>query len=118
MPPPALAAGSPGEPPLTREWRAPGYVDVRVVLSVHRRGPRDPAFRITSDGALWRTSRTPDGPGTLRVTAVQAAAPAVRAAVTAQAAGPAQAAGAGRRRRPGRHGGQRGRVGARRGLAA
>ena len=93
MPQPALAAGSPGEPPLTREWRAPCYVDVRVVLSVHRRGPRDPAFRITSDGALWRTSRTPDGPGTLRVTAVQAAGPAVRAAATAPAAGPAPAPG-------------------------
>lgn len=53
--------------PVVREWQAPSAVDVRLVLSVHRRGSGDPAFRITADGAVWRTSLTPDGPGTLRV---------------------------------------------------
>jgi 3-methyladenine DNA glycosylase/8-oxoguanine DNA glycosylase len=55
--------------PLARQWRAPFPVEVRTVLSVHRRGPRDPAFRVDDTGAVWRTSRTPDGPGTLRVSA-------------------------------------------------
>src|SRR6266704_4059684 len=70
---PAPGAGS-AAAPLARQWRAPFPVDVRLVLSVHRRGPRDPAYRIGADGAVWRTSRTPDGPGTLRVTASPAAA--------------------------------------------
>ncbi|MEV6010228.1 DNA-3-methyladenine glycosylase 2 family protein [Streptomyces sp. NPDC051976] len=33
-----------------------------------RRGPGDPAFRTTPDGTVWRASRTPEGPGTLRLT--------------------------------------------------
>lgn len=33
-----------------------------------RRGGGDPAFRMTPDGAIWRASRTPEGPGTLRIT--------------------------------------------------
>jgi 3-methyladenine DNA glycosylase/8-oxoguanine DNA glycosylase len=52
---------------LTREWRPPWAVDVRLSLSSHRRGPHDPAFRVTEDGAVWRTSSTPGGPGTLRL---------------------------------------------------
>ncbi|GGW66741.1 3-methyladenine DNA glycosylase [Streptomyces xantholiticus] len=32
-----------------------------------RRGPADPTFRTTADGSVWRASRTPAGPGTLRV---------------------------------------------------
>ena len=52
---------------LRREWRAPFGVDVRLTLSVHRHGGRDPAYRIDPAGAVWRTSLTPDGPGTLRV---------------------------------------------------
>ena len=44
-------------------------MDVRLVLSVHSRGPRDPAYRIDASGAVWRTVLTPDGPGTLRVSA-------------------------------------------------
>ena len=51
----------------TREWRPPYPVDVPLILSVHRRGARDPAFRRDEAGAVWRTSLTPDGPGTLRV---------------------------------------------------
>ncbi len=52
---------------LAREWSPPYPVDVRLVLSVHCRGARDPAFRLDDAGAVWRTSLTPDGPGTLRV---------------------------------------------------
>ena len=52
---------------LRREWRAPFGVDVRLTLSVHRHGGGDPAYRIDPAGAVWRTSLTPDGPGTLRL---------------------------------------------------
>ncbi|GAA3238950.1 DNA-3-methyladenine glycosylase 2 family protein [Actinocorallia longicatena] len=50
-----------------RVWRAPWPLSLRGVLFPLRRGPHDPAFRITPDGAVWRTSWTPDGPGTLRI---------------------------------------------------
>jgi hypothetical protein len=53
--------------PVRQEWRAPFAVDIRLTLSVHRRGSGDPAFRITPDGSVWRTSLTPDGPGTVRI---------------------------------------------------
>ncbi|GAA4570750.1 3-methyladenine DNA glycosylase [Planotetraspora kaengkrachanensis] len=43
-------------------------MDVELTLSPHRRGSGDPAWRRTPDRAIWRTSRTPEGPGTLRVT--------------------------------------------------
>ncbi len=39
-----------------------------LTLSPHRHGGGDPAWRRTPDGAVWRTSRTPDGPGTMRIT--------------------------------------------------
>ena len=64
-----LAAG-----PVVREWRPLFAVDVRLILSVHRRGYSDPAFRIAADGSVWRTSLTPDGPGTLRILGRPAAA--------------------------------------------
>ena len=51
---------------LTRDWDAPFPISVRLTLLVHRRGPGDPTLRI-DDGAIWRTSLTPDGPGTLRL---------------------------------------------------
>jgi 3-methyladenine DNA glycosylase/8-oxoguanine DNA glycosylase len=71
------AAGGPEAVPggLTRRWRAPFRVDLALTLRVHRRGPGDPAFRVDASGAVWRTSRTPDGPATLRVTAGGAAVP-------------------------------------------
>lgn len=75
----------PGEP-LVRDWPAPFPVDVRMTLSVHRRGRGDPAFRIDADGAVWRTSLTPDGPATLRVQPVRR-----DAAVSAAAWGPGAA---------------------------
>src|SRR5450432_3452345 len=82
---PAPGAG-PAAMPLTRDWRPPFPLDVRLILSVHRRGPRDPACRVSGDGAVWRTSLTPDGPGTLRVTALSAARPAVAASVVSATA--------------------------------
>ncbi len=67
------AAGGPDLPPadgrggLSRDWHAPFPVSLRLTLLVHRRGPGDPTFRIDERGAIWRTSLTPDGPGTLRL---------------------------------------------------
>ncbi|MFJ7280099.1 DNA-3-methyladenine glycosylase family protein [Kitasatospora sp. NPDC098663] len=56
-----------------RRWR-PGFpLDVARTLLPLRRGPADPAYRTTGDGALWRASRTPAGIGTLRVLARPAA---------------------------------------------
>ncbi|MDP9862786.1 MULTISPECIES: DNA-3-methyladenine glycosylase family protein [Streptosporangium] len=52
-----------------RRWRSEGPLDLELTLAPHRRGTGDPAWRKTPDGAIWRTSRTPDGPGTLRVLA-------------------------------------------------
>ncbi|MGH8777096.1 MAG: DNA-3-methyladenine glycosylase family protein [Jiangellaceae bacterium] len=53
---------------LERVWRPARPVDVTATLGVHRRGARDPAYRIMPDGAAWRTCRTADGPATVRVT--------------------------------------------------
>ncbi|MFG3043135.1 DNA-3-methyladenine glycosylase family protein [Streptomyces sp. NPDC048330] len=44
-------------------------VDLGLTLGPLRRGPADPTFRATRDGAVWRVTLTPDGPGTLRVSA-------------------------------------------------
>ncbi|GAA3830611.1 3-methyladenine DNA glycosylase [Sphaerisporangium flaviroseum] len=52
-------------------------------MAPHRRGSGDPAWQSAPDRAIWRTCRTPEGPGTLRVT-VQAR----EAVVVAQAWGP------------------------------
>ncbi|MEU7024403.1 DNA-3-methyladenine glycosylase 2 family protein [Streptomyces sp. NPDC046203] len=38
-----------------------------LTLAPLRRGPADPTFQTTPDGSIWRASRTPDGPGTLRI---------------------------------------------------
>jgi hypothetical protein len=58
-------AGDAGQ---SREWPLPFALDIALALSVHRRGPGDPAYARDAAGAIWRTSLTPDGPGTLRVT--------------------------------------------------
>jgi 3-methyladenine DNA glycosylase/8-oxoguanine DNA glycosylase len=68
-PPVPAAGGPPSEIMLTGSWRAPFRVDLARTLGVHRRGKGDPAFRVDPSGAVWRTSRTPHGPATLRVTA-------------------------------------------------
>jgi 3-methyladenine DNA glycosylase/8-oxoguanine DNA glycosylase len=71
---------------LVREWLVPFPLDVALTLSVHRRGGGDPAFGTDAAGAVWRTSLTPDGPGTLRV---RARGPVVTGTVvTGQAWGP------------------------------
>ncbi len=44
-----------------------GGLAAGVTLSPHRRGHGDPAWQA-AQGAIWRTSLTPDGPGTLSVT--------------------------------------------------
>src|SRR5215469_7912623 len=51
-----------------REWVLPFPLDVRLTLGVHGRGTSDPTFRVDEAGAIWRTSLTPHGPATLRVT--------------------------------------------------
>ncbi|HET7356354.1 MAG TPA: DNA-3-methyladenine glycosylase 2 family protein [Nocardioidaceae bacterium] len=55
---------------VTRErvWRPGWPCPVHAVLSVSRRGPADPTYRIDADGTVWRGVRTPDGAATLRVT--------------------------------------------------
>ncbi|WP_211266998.1 DNA-3-methyladenine glycosylase family protein [Nonomuraea candida] len=52
---------------MERRW-VPGWpLDVGLALRPHQRGGGDPAWRRTADGAVWRTTRTPDGACTLRV---------------------------------------------------
>ncbi|HYZ56369.1 MAG TPA: hypothetical protein VE733_23110, partial [Streptosporangiaceae bacterium] len=50
----AARPGGPGTlaEPLVRDWHLPFPVDVRMILSVHRRGGGDPAFRIDGAGAV------------------------------------------------------------------
>ncbi|MGW6837483.1 DNA-3-methyladenine glycosylase family protein [Streptomyces sp. NPDC054949] len=51
----------------SRVWVPEGPVDLGLTLGPLRRGPADPTFRTSPDGSVWKTSRTPDGPATLRV---------------------------------------------------
>ncbi|MFF4400735.1 DNA-3-methyladenine glycosylase family protein [Streptomyces sp. NPDC001480] len=62
---PRQAAG----PGRVRTWAPDGPLDLGLVLGPLRRGPGDPTFRAAPDGSVWRASRTPAGPGTLRVSA-------------------------------------------------
>jgi 3-methyladenine DNA glycosylase/8-oxoguanine DNA glycosylase len=73
-------------PELTRAWRPGRPVDLHATLGSLRHGSGDPAYRTDRQGAIWRASRTPDGPGTVRL----AISPA-DAAVTAAAWGPGAA---------------------------
>ncbi len=54
---------------MSLEWIAPFRVDIWLTLIVHRRGALDPTFLVEPSGAIWRTSLTPAGPSTLRLTA-------------------------------------------------
>jgi 3-methyladenine DNA glycosylase/8-oxoguanine DNA glycosylase len=54
---------------LSRRWSPGRPVDLYRTLGPLRRGTGDPTFRIDDTGAIWRAVRTPDGPGTLRVSA-------------------------------------------------
>ncbi|MGW1997867.1 DNA-3-methyladenine glycosylase family protein [Embleya sp. NPDC001921] len=52
---------------LHRVWR-PGFaIDLRLTVGQLRRGHSDPTYHAGTDGSVWRTSRTPDGPCTLRL---------------------------------------------------
>lgn len=52
-----------------RRW-IPGYpVALAAILGPLRRGTGDPTWSATPDGAIWRTTRTPDGPGLERLVA-------------------------------------------------
>ena len=42
-------------------------VDLRRTLAPLRRGPGDPAHQATVDGAVWRTTRMPSGPASVRL---------------------------------------------------
>jgi 3-methyladenine DNA glycosylase/8-oxoguanine DNA glycosylase len=79
---PAQTAAPP-DPGLSREWQPPFPVDVPLTLSAHRHGGGDPAHATDRSGAVWRTSLTPDGPGTVRV-----GSRLTGAVVTARAWGP------------------------------
>ncbi|WP_432037013.1 DNA-3-methyladenine glycosylase family protein [Streptomyces cucumeris] len=52
---------------VSRTWTPSGAYDLARNLCVLQRGPGDPAFRVGGDGTFWRATRTPEGPGTLRV---------------------------------------------------
>ncbi|MCC9311763.1 DNA-3-methyladenine glycosylase 2 family protein [Kitasatospora sp. RB6PN24] len=55
------------ELPQERVWLPGRPLDLHRTLAPLSRGPGDPACRFTPDGAVWRASRTPAGPGTLRI---------------------------------------------------
>ena len=66
-----------------RLWRPGRPISLADQLWPLRRGTGDPTWASAPDGAIWRTTRTPDGPGLERLTVDPAAA-----AVVAQAWGP------------------------------
>ncbi|SDG68241.1 DNA-3-methyladenine glycosylase family protein [Klenkia brasiliensis] len=55
--------------PRERTWQADWPLDVRRALSPHRHGHSDPTLQYAEDGAAWRTTTTPDGAATVRLTA-------------------------------------------------
>lgn len=57
-----------------RRWLPGRPVDLSATLGPMRRGAGDPTVRHDAAGALWRTTRTPDGPATLRLVVRPAAA--------------------------------------------
>jgi 3-methyladenine DNA glycosylase/8-oxoguanine DNA glycosylase len=52
---------------LSCDWLVPFRLDITLTLAVHWRGARDPVFRADPSGAVWRTSLTPAGPATVRL---------------------------------------------------
>lgn len=65
--PRAPCASEVPSPVAQRRWRAPYHVSVPLLLGVHARGAGDPTYAVDRTGAVWRTARTPDGPGTVRL---------------------------------------------------
>ncbi|MER5950285.1 DNA-3-methyladenine glycosylase 2 family protein [Streptomyces sp. NPDC001904] len=53
-----------------RVWAPPAPYDLSRTLRVLRRGRGDPTCRQEPDGTWWRTTRTPAGLATLKITAV------------------------------------------------
>jgi 3-methyladenine DNA glycosylase/8-oxoguanine DNA glycosylase len=53
--------------PLVSRFTPAGALDLRLTLALHVRGPRDPTLRLSADGSVWRATRTPDGPATVRL---------------------------------------------------
>jgi 3-methyladenine DNA glycosylase/8-oxoguanine DNA glycosylase len=51
-----------------REWHPGRPLDLHRTLGPLRRGTGDPAYRVDADNGIWRAVRTPEGPGTLRLT--------------------------------------------------
>jgi len=51
---------------MDRVWTAERPYDLLRTLAPLRHAPHDPAHRVV-DGALWRTTRTPDGPASYRL---------------------------------------------------
>ncbi len=51
----------------TSTWRPDRPVDILRTLAPLHRGAGDPTFRIDPAGALWRTTTTPHGPATVRL---------------------------------------------------
>ncbi|HEY0216172.1 MAG TPA: DNA-3-methyladenine glycosylase 2 family protein [Cellulomonas sp.] len=67
-----LTASAPADPldaaaPLTTVYRPHDRVDVRLTLSVLRRGGGDPRLVLGTDGTAWYATRTPAGPATLHL---------------------------------------------------
>ncbi|MFD6420070.1 DNA-3-methyladenine glycosylase family protein [Streptomyces sp. NPDC060194] len=64
------ATVEPSAPTATTRWTPPYDVtDLALVTQPLRRGPQDPAYRRTAAGTVWRCTRTPLGPGTIRLRA-------------------------------------------------
>jgi 3-methyladenine DNA glycosylase/8-oxoguanine DNA glycosylase len=63
----AGGSGVSSGPDVESTWRPGRPVDLRATLGVLVRGSGDPSHRLTSDGQLWRASRTPDGSVTLHL---------------------------------------------------
>lgn len=61
------AAGVARSGGMTRRLHTPWPLDLARTLAIHRRGRADPAYRIRSDGSIWRAVHTPDGAGTIAV---------------------------------------------------
>lgn len=49
-----------------RSWDPPGRYALHHTVGVLGRGPHDPAFQVAGD-EIWRATRTPHGPATLRL---------------------------------------------------
>jgi 3-methyladenine DNA glycosylase/8-oxoguanine DNA glycosylase len=62
--------------PAERTLRLPEAVDLRLTLGPLQRGPHDPCLRFDGPGgsAMWRATRTPEGPATTHMVADSQAA--------------------------------------------